>query len=148
MNQQQFFFDSNIFIALVDADDVHHARARSILEEIEQQDGEIFASDVVLNEVMSALSRRCAEKKRSHTFVSLVEKFTRQLEGYPILCLYQMLPQCYQDVVKLTKKTDGRLSFHDCMIVLFLKEVREVRLVTFDKDFEETSVKRWSGSAK
>lgn len=137
MSAKQYFIDSNIFVALIDESDVHHNHAKTVLENIESDQGQIFASDVVLNEVLSVIARRCEEKKRSEQFSLFSDQFFRYLKDLPILCLYQLLPKFTHAVVSLMKESAGRLNFHDALIAFFLGEVREVKLVTFDRDFQE-----------
>ncbi|MBU0505654.1 type II toxin-antitoxin system VapC family toxin, partial [bacterium] len=131
----QFFLDSSFVIALMDAADVFHKKAQKINETI-LLDNQIFISDVVINEVLSVFAKRCESKKKKSHFAKLTETFQKALETIPILCLYELLPTQYNKIISLMVKTQGTLNFHDALIVLFLKEIPDVTLVSFDKDFQ------------
>lgn len=144
MKQRQAFIDANVLISALDEGDVHHFEARKIWDEIHAQDANVFFSDLVLNEVLSVFAKRCEAKKRKDDFVVFASRLAELIAGYPILCLYQLLPNYYGETLKIMKQASGQLSFHDCLIVLFLKEVSEVELVTFDRDFDKTPVRLWN----
>jgi len=137
MNAPQFFLDSSFLIALIDARDLHHTKAVGLLDKIENEDGELFASDVVINEVLSVFAKRCESRKATHQFEDLITTFKKVLEPLPILCLYELVTPHYNSIIKMMINYKARLNFHDCLIALFLKEVPEVNLVTFDSDFDE-----------
>ena len=134
--RDQIFLDSNFVVALIDAADVHHQRSVRLLEKIGVSNAEIFLSDVLINEVLSVLAKRCASKGRREVFSHLAVLMQQLMYQYPILSLYELVPQNYTKLVSMMVHSQGELNFHDCLIVLFLKELPEVSLVTFDKDFE------------
>lgn len=137
MNSPQFFLDSSFFIAIIDSRDLHHSKAIDILNKIETADSQFFASDVTINEVLSVLAKRCESRRATEQFDGLIVKLKKILEPLPILCLYELVPQYYGAVMEMMSASEARLNFHDCLIALFLKEVPEVNLVTFDSDFDE-----------
>ena len=137
MNPRQFFLDSSFLVALIDSRDLHHTKAATLLDKIEEQDAELFASDVVINEVLSVFAKRCESRKAVHQFEDLVTKFKKVLGPLPILCLYELLPQHHHTIMEMIIDYSARLNFHDCLIALFLQEVPEVNLITFDSDFDE-----------
>ena len=132
----QFLFDANFLIALLDAADVHHEHARSLLEELQQDPAQFFISDVLINEVLSVLAKRCEAKKRSAAFAAFAKRFQAVIRDFPILCLYALVPQHYGALVRIMVRSEGRFNFHDSLLVLFLKEVPKLTLVTLDQDFK------------
>ena len=140
MNTEQYFLDSNILIALMDSADVHHKRAKEIFLKINQTSGQIFLSDLVINEVLSVFAKRCESRNKPGNFKILASKFQKAAQNYPILCLYALLPANYKKIISLMIKSQGHLNFHDSLIVLFLRSVTKVKLISFDQDFADLSV--------
>lgn len=135
MSATQYFLDANFVIALMDASDLHHERAKKIHQRITATEFELFLSDVVLNETLSVLARRHESKKIKQPFQDVITRFKGAIASLPILSLYELVPQNYARLMGLMAKYDAKLSFHDALIVLFLRQVPEVRLVSFDEDF-------------
>lgn len=136
MNIEQYFIDSSFVISLMDESDIHHTMAAEILIKIRESGGEIYLSDLVLNEVLSVFGRKCSSNKNKETLLRLLDTLKKWVKDMPILCLYELLNQSYGRVQDMIEKSNGTLSFHDCLIILFLKEVPLVQLVTFDQDFK------------
>src|SRR3990167_7675463 len=135
---KQYFLDTNFLISVLDPRDIHHNRAVKILGILPSTDSRnVFLSDTVFNETLTVLARRGLNQKNPHNFSEWSEKFRLILPEYPILCLYDTLPKGYKKIIDLMTKFEGRLSFHDCLIALFLKEVQNVRLVSFDEEFHK-----------
>ncbi len=130
----QYFLDANVLISLIDQADRHHQRAVGVYEKISQQ-GEIFLSDVVVNETLTVMARRHERLQIGSQFAEFVKRFKEFIAPIPILSVYEMVSQNYQHIMNFMVKYHARLSFHDALIVLFLTEVPEVFLVTFDEDF-------------
>jgi predicted nucleic acid-binding protein len=135
MSVAQYFLDANFLIALTDASDLHHARATKLLQQITATEAELFLSDIAVNETLSVLARRHESKKSKTPFKTVVDRFKNAIAKSPILSLYELVPQNYARLMAMMVKYDAKLSFHDCLIVLFLRQVPEVRLVSFDRDF-------------
>jgi predicted nucleic acid-binding protein len=134
----QYFFDTSFFIALIDRRDLHHKRAVDILKTIQEtsnESPEFFLSDVVLNETWSVICRRVESRKNSESFALLAQSLQQKITAIPVLCLYEIFNDSYQKVVKFMRENQGRFSFHDALIALFLRQVDDVTLVTFDHDF-------------
>lgn len=131
----QYLLDSNFLVALIDEADVHHGRAARLLEKITAEDAEFFVSDLLINEVLSVFAKRCEQKKKEREFPSLVRKFQAALRGYPVLCLYELVAKQLGSLIELMVHHRARFNFHDALLLTFLKELPEMRLVTFDQDF-------------
>ena len=137
MNSEQYFLDASFLIALIDSTDVHHARANLLKQMLINSDKEIFLSDVLVNEVMTGLKSRCRKGNRAGQFPLMAKKVADFMVDQPILCLYELINQNYGRLISMMVQSDGKMSFHDCLIAFFLKQIPEVTLVTFDKDFNE-----------
>lgn len=137
MSPLQYFLDASFLISLIDSGDINHPKALTLFEKIKRTDNEFFLSDVFLNEVFTGLGKRCERGGKSKNYAFLADKVSSFIFNRPILCLYDLLPKKYKDVIAMMVKAEGTLSFHDSLIILFLKEVPDVTLVTFDRDFEK-----------
>ena len=133
----QYFLDSSYIVALLDEDDVHHMRAVQIVEILRGEGVQVFISDILINEVLSVLAKRCQTKKREGRFPALVSKFQDLIQHYPILQLYELINQFHGALISSMTRCEGILSFHDCLILFFLKEIPKIHLVTFDKGFQK-----------
>lgn len=136
----QYLLDSNFLVALIDEADVHHDRATRLLEKISEADSDFFVSDVLINEVTSVFAKRCEQKKKEKQFPSLVRKFQTALRGYPILCLYELVPKHLGPIIELMVRHQARFNFHDALLITFLEQLPEVHLVSFDQDFKDVEL--------
>lgn len=134
--REQFFLDTSFFIALLDHQDVHHQRALRIDEHVKKLNGQAFLSDVVLNEVSCVISRKYGDASQNELLKSLFVSLGQSIAVMPILCLYELYNRYFGLVQKMILDSNGTLSVHDGLIVLFLRQVPLVHLVTFDQDFK------------
>ena len=144
--------DTSFAIALMDEKDRHHERALRILDGIEKAGLEVIYIDCVINEIYSVIARRFAERKMSERFPEMADKITSSLEDVEIINAYQYLPKAHPQVVGLMKRTEGRLSYHDALIALSLKEEGVGKIISLDVDFDEVfyltdTGRRWDGSS-
>lgn len=135
MKEQQYLLDSSFLVALLDANDVHHSRATTILKRIGQDNPTLLLSDIVINKTLSVFGKRCEQKKQPATFEKLVQKFKSQIQNTSILCITELIPKNYNHIINIMLKTKGALNFHDALITLFLNQIPKVHLISFDKDF-------------
>jgi predicted nucleic acid-binding protein len=137
-SRKQFFIDTSYLVALIDETDLHHGKAKNRLVNLPLPDSHsVFLSDIVINETANVLSRRCRQKRVPERIPLILECLRQTLPEYPILCLYDALKENYGNILSLMTEREGRLSFHDCLIALFLKEVPDVKFVSFDEEFEK-----------
>lgn len=132
----QFLIDANVLVAILDESDVLHKKGRLVFEKA-LQTGAVFLSDIVVNETFSAVARRYERKQKSNQFADFMRRFKKIAADLPILSIYELLPANYNSIMNMMVRHEGRLNFHDCLIVLFLAQVPDVTLVSFDKDFLE-----------
>lgn len=135
--KDQFFLDTNFVLSLFDDKDTFHPRAKAIFEKWDEVSAEIFLSDVVLNEALTVLARKCEQRPYFGPFTPVCERFIQTVQEIPVLCLYEHFNPFFQSTVRLMKEHQGTLNFHDCLIAVFLKTVPKVHLVTFDEDFHK-----------
>lgn len=136
-NKEQFVLDSSFLIALLDCKDVHHPRAKEIFFNIEEREGQIFLSDVLINEVLSVFARRSEARQKEGEFKKLAKLFQQRIQDLPIVCLYELLPEHIPQIVSLMIQYEGCFNFHDALFIFFLRQLPKVYFVTFDKDFSK-----------
>jgi predicted nucleic acid-binding protein len=133
----QFFVDSNFLVALIDEQDSQNKKAQNLVARVYREDSMVLLSDIVLSEVLSVLAKRCEAKKKSNQFPAYLARIREFIADAPILSVYELLPKNYNRIFDMMKQSLGKLSFNDCLIVVFLNAVPEVTLVSFDADFIE-----------
>lgn len=135
----QYFMDANVLIADLDEQDSLHKKVRTLLQEIDSSGkARIFVSDVIVNEALSVLGKRCESRNDAKKFQILVDALHDNLRKnhVPVLCLYEIAVKNFQKIIGIMRASQGHLNFHDALIALFLKEVPNVTLLTFDQDFK------------
>lgn len=132
---KQFFIDTSYLVALFNKTDAHYERAMQIASDLPMPESDsVFLSDVVINETANVMTRRGRQNQAD--VPALLRQLRQILPKYPILCLYETLKENYGKILTLMAEKEGRLSFHDSLIALFLKEVPDVKLVSFDEEFK------------
>lgn len=133
----QFFLDTSFLVGLLDRSDPHYKRSHEIYSNIKSQleSKNIFLSDIVVNEIWTVMARRAEQRKVTHEFPQFRLTFTNFIQAIPILRLYEILNKNYKRIIDLMSEYSGRLGFHDALIVLFLSQIPDVTLITFDRDF-------------
>lgn len=140
MNEKdQCFLDTSFVVALLDNRDVHHRRALELHASIKRLNGELFLSDVVLNETLCVIARKYQGEAQHELLKKKLEFFSQHIRTMPILCLYELVNKSFGSIKNMILQTSGTLGFHDCLIVLFLQQIPLVHLVTFDEDFKKIS---------
>ncbi len=122
------FIDANIFLAYANTNDVHHARAVSLMKDIELgMYGPYFTSDYVFNEVIGVTFRKSGKEKalvvgkqilKSVVFHNVDEHFL--LEAW-----------------KLFADTSLQLNLVDCTNISLTKAYQTEYIATFDKEFQK-----------
>lgn len=128
--------DANVLLALIDERDKWHSKAKAIIQILEDRGLEIIYLDCVINEVISVLGRRLEERNRLQDFVEIAEKIEDLIPKKEIVWIYPEVPHLYIEIMKLVKEKQGKLNFHDVLILLFSKKHKLGYLVSFDVDFD------------
>jgi predicted nucleic acid-binding protein len=138
--------DTNVLVAMVDTRDNWHSKTKSLVERLEsEQNMQFVYFDCVLNETVSVLARRLEEQKRSHEFVTLVDKIQARIPVPLITWISPDIQRLYTEIIQLVKQTSGQFNFHDALIALKCRELLIESLLSFDPDFDQISwIKRIS----
>lgn len=137
MGIKRAVIDANVLLALIDEKDKWHSKASLIAKALKRNNWNVVYLDCVLNEVVSVLGRRLEERKDSHTFLKIVNRFEELVPEAEIEWIYPNVPEIYRDIIKLIKEKNGKLNFHDALISLFMKDQDLEFITSFDMDFDD-----------
>ena len=120
------FVDASLFYAYINIDDVHHKRAKKVMEDIVSgKYGKPVTSDYIFDESVTVTMRK-ADKERALNLGNLIINSE--------VILIQVSEPVFQRAWKLFEKAEG-LSFTDCTNLAFMKTFGIERIATFDKAF-------------
>lgn len=129
--------DANILVALLYAGDVHHGRARDLVERLETAGHAIVLIDVLVHEAVSVLCRRAREKKTSPPELTKVLVAVRRWydDGY-VRSVAAETQNLVPDVLDVIEATAGALNFNDALLVVLDREGIIDNLASFDSGFD------------
>ena len=139
MNEPTAIIDSNVLVALIDARDNWHPKAKELLKILEVHHVNFVYVDCVLNETISVLGRRSEEQKRSEQFGDLLSTLLRQVPVENITWISSEVQRLYLHIIEQVKQSTGTLNFHDALIALFAQEAEIPVIISFDRDFDQVS---------
>lgn len=141
----EVILDTNYVVALLDAKDVWHTKAATIQDKLVETEAAVVYLDCVMDEVISVLARRHAERGRAHEFSGVLNRIETLVPPERITWIYPIVKQLYAKVLPLVRKSRGELNFHDALIVAASDEMGVAAIVSFDADFDKTKMERIHG---
>jgi predicted nucleic acid-binding protein len=129
--------DSNFLVALIDEKDKWRKSAISIQKALKKKKARLVYLDCAVNETISVIARRLEEKGRSQEFSSALEKMEQAIPAERISWMYSEVRRLYTDILAIIKEHEGKLNFHDALMVLAAREMGIPHIVSFDQDFDE-----------
>jgi len=133
----EIIIDSNLLLGLIDEKDKWHPQALAIKLEIQNRKWSIIYLDCIITETVSVLARRLEEKKRAHEFPALLAKIRELIPEEQITWIYPEIKQSFVEAMELMATHQGRLNFHDALIVLTARKMGICYIASFDRDFDE-----------
>lgn len=134
--------DANYILALLDEKDAFYKTASEMEERISTAfDGIVFL-DCVVNEVVSVLVKRLKERKRLHLLSEYLEKLQTLIPRTNITWVYPEIERYYDRVIETVINGYGVLNFHDALIIQAANKYKIKHIVSFDKGFDKTKLKR------
>ena len=130
---EQTVVDTSFLVALIDKNDVWHAKAVSITQRLEFNS--VFF-DCVMNETLSVLCKRAEEKHKTSQAEKIIDTISRQVPHNSIVWTYLNIQEEYAPIVALMRMHKGALNFHDALIALSARRHQIKTIVSFDKDFD------------
>lgn len=126
--------DTSFLVAQLDERDVHHQAARAIHELLRKRDVAYIYLDCVVNETATVLARRAAERKADPK--AIIRKLRETISREMLDWTGPELPALWEQVLDKMEEYKGRLSFHDCLLVLVSRRGGIERLASFDQSFD------------
>lgn len=128
--------DTSYLVGLIDPLDVWHAQSRAIDSALEQRGVHLVYTDCVMSEATSALARRYEERGRLEQFPSLMDLLHQQVPPSAITWIYGQVRRWYEPIFARIRESQGRLNFHDVLLILAAREMNIPAIVSFDGDFD------------
>ena len=128
-------YDSSFLVGLIDEKDKWHKHAVEISDFLAFFEHEGVVFDCVINEVVSVLARRLEEKKRKN-FLKVLEEIRSKITKDKIFWTCTETIDMYDTIFDTIEEYEGKLNFHDALIVLMMEKFEIYFIVSFDKDFD------------
>ena len=125
--------DTNVLVALLDGQDVHHTRAGLLAQRLDRTRARCLLMDCIVNEVFTVFARRCIERQRKFSDSVMILK--DKLGIFPLIRSYSLIRRYHNRIIDLMTTTEGKLNYHDGLISLTMQEKKLMRIATFDRDF-------------
>jgi predicted nucleic acid-binding protein len=134
--------DTTYIVGLIDERDNWHIQAKGIEERLIRANIPLIFLDCVVNEVINVIVRRFREKKRAKEISSSIEKFQSVCPEDAITWMYPEIEKFFRRIVETVKASKGILNFHDAFILHIADEFGVTHIVSFDKGFDKTNLRR------
>lgn len=128
--------DTNIIVSLYDEKDVWNKQAKCLMENFKKTSSELLLLDCVANETFTVLARRLKESKRQTNLISTFKKLKTDMSKDKITKSYRLLETNYDEVVTRIVESEGKINFHDALIVTFAFHQNISFIASFDTNFD------------
>ncbi|MDQ3035850.1 MAG: type II toxin-antitoxin system VapC family toxin [Myxococcota bacterium] len=129
--------DANVLVAYLDAGDVHHSRARALVERLEHDGHALILLDVCVGEAVSVVCRRARERKVSPPdlprFLAAVRRWRQQGE---LTWTGGACERLFDAVTTTIEETSGALNFNDALLIALHRDGAFDQLASFDTGFD------------
>ena len=129
--------DSSFLVALIDEKDKWRNTAVLIQKALKKKKARLVYLDCAVNEMISVIARRLEEKGRSQEFTSALQKMEQAIPAKRITWMYPEVRRLYPEILIVIKEHEGKLNFHDALMVIAAREMDVPHIVSFDQDFDE-----------
>jgi len=129
--------DSSFLVALIDEKDKWRNTAVLIQKALKKKRARLVYLDCAVKEMISVIARRLEEKGRSQEFTLALQKMEQAIPAERITWMYPEVRRLYTEILVVIKEHEGKLNFHDALMVLAAREMDIPHIVSFDQDFDE-----------
>lgn len=129
--------DSSFLVALIDEKDKWRNTAVLIQKALKKKKARLVYLDCAVNEMISVIAWRLEEKGRSQEFTLALQKMEQAIPAERITWMYPEVRRLYPEILVVIKEHEGKLNFHDALILLAAREMDIPHIVSFDQDFDE-----------
>ena len=125
--------DSDALLALYVADDLHNQRAKKTLQNLLRKKGELFVTNLVLQQTVTVISYRLGQKQA----LDFLKRFN-QVDFQQVFVNKNLTAKSWQVFSKQTKKGT---SFIDCTNMVVFKELNMDKIFSFDRFYSRIGLK-------
>ena len=129
--------DSSFLVALIDEKDKWRNTAVLIQKALKKKRARLVYLDCAVKEMISVIARRLEEKGRSQEFTLALQKMEQAIPAERITWMYPEVRRLYTEILVVIKEHEGKMNFHDALMVLAAREMDIPHIVSFDQDFDE-----------
>jgi predicted nucleic acid-binding protein len=115
--------DSSFLVALIDEKDKWRNTAVLIQKALKKKKARLVYLDCAVNEMISVIARRLEEKGRSQEFTLALQKMEQAIPAERITWMYPEVRRLYPEILVVIKEHEGKLNFHDALMVLAAREM-------------------------
>jgi predicted nucleic acid-binding protein len=133
----EVILDASYVVAVIDTQDRWHQQAVRIREALKTLGAETVYFDCVINETLSVIGKPLEHRRQSGAFSQMLSQLQQLVPMEQITWLYPDAKRWYPDLLALMEVHEGRLNFHDALIVTAAKEMGIRCIVSFDADYDE-----------
>lgn len=133
MGEEKVLVDSDVLVAIVKRDDVHHARVRKLLKVLVEDSCELWVTNQIVSETATVISNRIG--------MDAVRKFYSGLDDLVTEKLFIDLGIESITWVLFLKQAKKGTSFVDCSNVVVCREYKLDKIFSFDGFYKRMGLK-------
>jgi len=129
--------DANVLVALLYQADVHHERARELVDRLEREGHAVVMLDFLVYEAVSVLCCRAREQKTSPPDLAQVLTAVRGwFRDSHVQAAAHEATRLVEDVLDVIDRTAGAVNFNDALVAVLEREGLIDQLASFDPGFD------------
>jgi len=126
--------DANVLIGHFDQHDALHGQARALVRELRQGGHSAQLLDFLVNEAVSVLCRRAAQRRTSPPNLDTILAKILVLYGEDeIEFLHGEVKRLFRNIIEVVMKSSGALNFNDATLCMLQQEGIIGKVATFDE---------------
>lgn len=138
--------DTSFLVAHLDEQDTYHHIARTLHHMFRDRGAKYIYLDFVVNETFTVLTRRALARKVDP--VPVIQRVRKEIPAEILEWTGLELPRLWEHILDTMEEYKGRLSFHDCLLVLIAREGNIKWVASFDRSFDKVTGIRRIGTAE
>lgn len=120
--------DASVFCAYANTKDIHHEKAKRILEEVMVKKKEtVITTEYIFDETVTVALRKTGKEKAKELGNHILNA------GYKIAKIDQ---KSFEKSWQLFQE-ENNFSFTDCSCIIIMEEIGITKIATFDKEFKK-----------
>jgi len=129
--------DTSFLVAHLDDQDTHHQTAKILHQLFKDRGAAYIYLDFVVNETLTVLVRRARERKSDP--VPVIQRVRKAIPLELLDWTGPEVPRLWTSILDTMEEYKGRLSFHDCLLVLIAREGGIEWVASFDRSLDRVA---------